>query len=162
MPRLTNATKNAKPTVIATTPKRAATVGTTRAARADLMGVKLRQQKNRPIPFDVTRQNAIIKIKSPRTGETATLKVVTQPTTAKFFPDKGEFIRVAYLFRGDDPNNVTHWRGFALVDEFGVNVFGTCKGGDEPSMYEKLAGMLEQPTFFRDKGCEYTIHLLDS
>lgn len=139
------------------------TLTTTKVKAADLKGIRVRNAKSKPVKFDVTTQNAFVQIKSPKTGITALLKIVTQTATARFQPGnsvEGDEIRVAYLFKGTDIDNVTHWRGFALVDEFGVNVFSTCKGNDEPSFFEKLAGMLERPTFFRDKGCEYKITLI--
>jgi len=79
--------------------------------------------------------NGFYTIESP-SGEHRTFRIWTQTADAKFAAGK----RVVGLLTG--PNNQSDYEGFAFVDDFGITVWRSKRGTEEPSFFERVAAVL--------------------
>lgn len=82
----------------------------------------------------VLTHNGTITIKSVATGQHRTFRIRTQPADATFAP--GE--RVLALLSG--PDNTSDYQPFAFVQDYGVCVWRSKRGGQ----FDKMARMLER------------------
>jgi hypothetical protein len=78
--------------------------------------------------------NGFYTLNSRRTGEHRTFRIHTQPKDAEFAPSQ----RILGLLTG--PDNESDYSGFAFVDDQGIHVWRSKRGGD--ALFEQYAEML--------------------
>jgi hypothetical protein len=78
--------------------------------------------------------NGFYTLLSRHTGEHRTFRIHTQPNDSEFAPGQ----RILGLLTG--PDNDSDYTGFAFVDELGIHVWKSKRGGD--GLFEKYAEMI--------------------
>lgn len=86
--------------------------------------------------------NGTFTVTSKRTGEHRTFRIRTMPDDSKFASGK----RVIGLLTG--PDNKSSYTNFGFVDDFGVRVWSSKRGGQ----YDALAKMLDSLKMHEDAG----------
>ena len=99
----------------------------------------------------ISTHNGEITMQNPATGQHRTIRIRTQKPDAKFAPGA----RIASLLNGH--NNETDYLPFAFVKPSGRVIVWKRYRGEyrDPSSYEKLARMIQDPARFEEQGVVY-------